>query len=493
MSDTSGQSTEDLTQKLKSHIIEHHQLSINRDQYKSLSSLYDSKEIIHALSQLVKDKSISFPFKSYGTEGVIHIAMFPHLSNIEKVNNYEVPRDQYRELTLYNNVDLVHRTREGPDGNDYNDIDYLSDFFQEEQRLKGRRSDCRESPLEFWENDSHKVFEEIISNMQRNDKVQLDSHNIRETLWKMTKECTIFKPSLVACIYRHFGAKRVLDISAGWGDRLLGAINCDLQLYLAADPNKSLSPGYDAVKNRFCDEKTRGNFIILPRPFQSITDGEFDEISGGEKFDLVFTSPPFFDFEIYTNDEGQSVIEHPKLNDWIVHFLFVCLSNAWRQLKPGGHMCIHLSDVFKTKICAVMNYFVLSLEGAISRESHRKIIGCIGGQSKVFPAWVWKKREENEEEDVKGRQLARDSIFYNYPASTRAQGRDTGVQTETETKGGAGESTETKEEKTEAGDKVEMKEMDDKVETRETGDNIEERREETEEMDTGDDPKMKRR
>jgi len=48
-------------------------------------------------------------------------------------------------------------------------------------------------------------------------------HSMREAVYKVAKECTQFKASLTVCIFRRFGAQRVLDISAGWGDRLLGS------------------------------------------------------------------------------------------------------------------------------------------------------------------------------------------------------------------------------------------------------------------------------
>ncbi len=48
-------------------------------------------------------------------------------------------------------------------------------------------------------------------------------HAMREAVWGVMPECTQFKASLTVCIFRRFHATRVLDISAGWGDRLLGA------------------------------------------------------------------------------------------------------------------------------------------------------------------------------------------------------------------------------------------------------------------------------
>ncbi len=42
-------------------------------------------------------------------------------------------------------------------------------------------------------------------------------------------------------------------------------------------------------------------------------------------YDLVFTSPPFFDFEIYTDLPSQSVDRYRDVAQWSVHFLHASL------------------------------------------------------------------------------------------------------------------------------------------------------------------------
>lgn len=60
----------------------------------------------------------------------------------------------------------------------------------------------------------------------------------------------------------------------------------------------------------------RPRFEIIYAPFEEA------QLPPGETFDLVFTSPPFFDFEIYSKQPGQSVARYPKLEEWLVNFLF---------------------------------------------------------------------------------------------------------------------------------------------------------------------------
>eukprot|EP01117_Protostelium_nocturnum_P013643 TRINITY_DN5101_c0_g1_i1.p1 TRINITY_DN5101_c0_g1~~TRINITY_DN5101_c0_g1_i1.p1 ORF type:complete len:514 (+),score=164.61 TRINITY_DN5101_c0_g1_i1:94-1635(+) len=405
------------------------QISLSNSKLKHLLSQHSNQEIIDQLSDLARNGDITFPFKRYFMPSDAPEVMAKNLkeynyelekSRGEEVHNYQPPRYQPSRLILSNRVDFIHRSKEGKgEEDDYNNIDIFSDYFQEEERMNAKRSDCNESPMQFWRNNSQEAFRNLIRKMKCDEKVDMDSHQLREILWtaKLVKECTLFKPSLVKSVYRHFGAKRILDISAGWGDRLFAAICHGSEFYLAADPNLGLEKGHSNIIQRLCaDSNEMDRFKIIRKPFQEITAEEIEKEAGGkESFDLVFTSPPFFDFEIYTENEGQSVKSYPQLEDWIVHFLFASIEKSWKQLKRGGHLALHITDVFKTKICSAMNYFAMSLENARIEKSYRSIIGCIGGQSKVFPIWVWKKSEEGMEEDVEGRQLARDLLHYNFP------------------------------------------------------------------------------
>lgn len=132
---------------------------------------------------------------------------------------------------------------------------------------------------------------------------------------------------------------RVLDFSAGWGDRLVGAAAAKTVLsYQAFDPNTDLIPGHTAIIERLVDEPRRKNFSVIYEPAQHV------ELPYGRTYDLIFTSPPFFDLEIYTDKAGQSVLDFTTRDAWLVGFLFVCFRKFWKVLEFGGHMAIHMSD-----------------------------------------------------------------------------------------------------------------------------------------------------
>lgn len=152
----------------------------------------------------------------------------------------------------------------------------------------------------------------------------------------------------------------MLDFSAGWGDRLVGAIAGDVKLYCGVDPNTGLQQGHSEIINTFAKGNT-DRFKIIYSPFQTAV------LPEGVTFDLVFTSPPYFDFEIYTERDGQSVKDFPYLQDWIVKFLLESIHKAWQRLDTGGHLAIHLTDFRDMKVCEVMNLFIqYKLEGNVT-------------------------------------------------------------------------------------------------------------------------------
>lgn len=279
-------------------------------------------------------------------------------------------------------------------------MDDISDYFQEHVRILAKRSDAKYSPMDFWK---LKECNKKLINFLIYKKQNLNSYNLHEELYMQCKECTTFKPSLTKYMIELTHAARVLDFSAGWGDRLLGAIASNVEYYFAADPNSLLKRGHDAIIDKFAVNKER--FKIVYEPFQSV------EIPEDAVFDLVFTSPPFFDFEIYTADiNEQSVDDYPMLDEWLVNFLFVSLQKSWKYLKIGGHMAIHITDVYKTKICEIMNLFIqCKLPGA----KYCGVISSRGPAGKPRPIWVWKKGSTSDSNKVMSAYFAARKFYSN--------------------------------------------------------------------------------
>ena len=202
-----------------------------------------------------------------------------------------------------------------------------------------------------------------------------------------------FRPSTAKTVYDYFGAKDVLDFSSGWGDRLAGFCASNAKSYFGVDPNHNLIDDY----NKQVELYGKGKDITL------VCDCAEDVDYGDREFDTIFTSPPYFNIERYTQDDNQSFKRYKKIDAWLELFLYKSLKNAWTHLKKDGIMIINISDVYSNhtinKICDPMNDYISTLPNA-------EYVGCYGYQMNkrpnskahkigVFcePMWVWRKNE----------------------------------------------------------------------------------------------------
>ena len=143
------------------------------------------------------------------------------------------------------------------------------------------------------------------------------NRNILRTMLGLRKYiCSQFKPNVSKVLYDKFGSKNVLDFSAGWGDRLSGFYASETgEYYLGIDPRKENHPiyeeqaeFYDKHRTMFEPEK-KSEFICEP--------AEDVDLSKYENFfDIVFTSPPYFNVERYSYDDTQSWVRYKAIDDW---------------------------------------------------------------------------------------------------------------------------------------------------------------------------------
>jgi 16S rRNA G966 N2-methylase RsmD len=190
------------------------------------------------------------------------------------------------------------------------------------------------------------------------DKKELNIYNIRETIFFNTKLCNNFRITVALTILEYFKPKKWLDISAGWGDRLLSAIFYKIKLYVSCDPNLDLHPCYDNIIETFVPESKRKNFKIYKNGFLEapITD---------KNFDIVFSSPPFFTLEIYSDFNENSVKQFATEKLWCDNFFVKSLIKAYNLLKKDGYMILYMggSDYIMNKMHLLIN--IMDYKGQI--------------------------------------------------------------------------------------------------------------------------------
>jgi hypothetical protein len=175
-----------------------------------------------------------------------------------------------------------------------------------------------------------------------------------------------FPPLIAKYIYERFTQewKRedniyVWDPSSGWGGRLLGALSVEdgrHLTYLGNDPNTdhNTTPGrtkYHEIHSFYREHVQKGGLWGLEHTgFQFWQKGseemqhdpEFQQYKG--KLSLVFTSPPYFAKEAYSEDDQQSYKKFSQYDLWRDGFLKETLKTAVEWLRPGGYIAWNIAD-----------------------------------------------------------------------------------------------------------------------------------------------------
>ena len=156
-----------------------------------------------------------------------------------------------------------------------------------------------------------------------------------------------FRPTAAMAVYQMFNAKSVYDPCGGWGDRLVAAMALDVR-YFCRDVNPLVLAGYASMQHMYggnVDFEYAQSELSAPK----------------EKFDLVFTSPPYWKAEKYQGDLS-SHKQYPKFEDWLNNFLFKMIDCSWGALNIGGHFVLNVSDIYANHtynkiVSPVLDYF----------------------------------------------------------------------------------------------------------------------------------------
>lgn len=136
-----------------------------------------------------------------------------------------------------------------------------------------------------------------------------------------------FKPSVAKWIYCKLGAKNILDFSAGWGGRLVGAMVLPNTTYIGIDTNKDLKKGYDKMIAEMGVAK-RARMI-----YADSAKVDYSKLN----YDTVFTSPPYFTLEKY-----EDMPSYETREDFNEDFYFPVLRKVWSGLKRGGKLALNI-------------------------------------------------------------------------------------------------------------------------------------------------------
>ena len=149
----------------------------------------------------------------------------------------------------------------------------------------------------------------------------------------------------------------VVDPCAGWGGRLLGTLcvkRKDKVTYIGIDPEERNKEAYETLQglyNKYLKKESKFDrqSKIYYQNFEHWIDTQ-DAVQLFGKTDLVITSPPYFDAELYNADnEIQSANNFKTYADWRENFYRKLVQGAYDLLKPGGTFILNIANVSTAK------------------------------------------------------------------------------------------------------------------------------------------------
>lgn len=152
---------------------------------------------------------------------------------------------------------------------------------------------------------------------------------------------TNFRPMNAKAVYERFCPKggTVYDFCCGFGGRMLGALSSKNNYrYVGTDP---------------CTE-TMFHLHELGQNIEMVTGrddsyelhccGSEDFIGPENSIDFAFSSPPYFNLEVYSDEETQCYNKYPELDEWLEGYVRQTIKNIYRMLKPGRVYAVNIAD-----------------------------------------------------------------------------------------------------------------------------------------------------
>ena len=135
-------------------------------------------------------------------------------------------------------------------------------------------------------------------------------------------------------IAQYYSATRILDPCTGWGGRMLGALaSSDQCIYVGYEPDTNTFQGLmNILKDNAIPFSVRTRATIFNLPVQT------DFIQQLQKFDMILTSPPYFNLELYTSGE-QSIQRHTTWDEWVEQWLKRVILGCLQCLTEHGTSC----------------------------------------------------------------------------------------------------------------------------------------------------------
>lgn len=190
-----------------------------------------------------------------------------------------------------------------------------------------------------------------------------------------------FRPSDAKRLYCSLKPRHgVLDFSAGWGGRCLGAMAYGIP-YIGIDANKNMESSYKKMIS------TLDPVSDVKMIFKASETVDFSKF----KYDLVFTSPPYFMLEEY-----EKMPQYGSKEGFLEKFFRPVVLSAWKNLKSPGHMALNMPKEMYDSVKGLlppmwkrMKLYVANRHPTDAAEG--KTIGSTDAAERSEGIYIWKK------------------------------------------------------------------------------------------------------
>jgi transposase/SAM-dependent methyltransferase len=217
----------------------------------------------------------------------------------------------------------------------------VTPFFPQTMGMKSQGS---LSPIEIF-NDDEMLLDCIRRTMRYARKHSVAAIRSGLKTYRANRAVTVFPPiwakSGLAASKAPNGAS-VLDFCCGFGGRLVGSYAYGASRYVGIDPLQSNVSSHQQILAPITKHSN-----LAQRSFSAeFHCGKAEDVlpSLTERFDIVMTSPPYYDKEIYDDGDAQCYLRWRDYEAWLNEWLKPVLLMAKGCLKPNGRMVIFASN-----------------------------------------------------------------------------------------------------------------------------------------------------
>ena len=221
----------------------------------------------------------------------------------------------------------------------------------------------------------------IDSARKRNRGGRTAAGNVFECFRINLGSIVMFKSTTAKYLYKKYNAKSVLDPTAGWGGRMLGAWALGID-YTGIDTNTNMKPAYDKMTEYLSSYNQFNNPLFeqenntdLKMIWDSALDVDFSKID----YDFVLTSPPYVNLEIYEHMDKWTSDEA-----FYKEFFIPLWQKSVDNIKKGGHVCFNISP--KMYDDAITH----GLQPCDDEEDLKQQLGQQTGKKKQDKIYIWR-------------------------------------------------------------------------------------------------------